>query len=151
MPNLSMPRVHYATQLFRPNQEVRYHELLHCISVNSRFPEVARTTVFTDHCELPIINDHVHCLPIDRRATYSDFLALGNESAQDYDYFIFCNTDILLTRSFFELLPHITLPTTLGCITRREVNGELPPKMDPAYTQDSCVLLSHSFNEQLLK
>lgn len=139
------PRLHFASQLYRPRREDDASRLLADLESNLRLPFVMRATVFLDGCEPPWHRPEVRFVSLNRRATYADFLGLMQEEASaDSDatptHLLFANSDIVFDEAIGRAAAALTRSDWGICLTRRERDGGYPAGIEPLQSQDAWLL-----------
>jgi hypothetical protein len=138
------PRLHFATQLFRPRRQADGPRLLADLESNLRLRFVTRATIFLDGCEPPWQRPGVRFVPLHRRATYADFLGLLEvepvEPSASPTHLLFANSDIVFDDSIGRAAAAVTQPDWAICLTRRERDGSYPAGIEPLQSQDAWLL-----------
>lgn len=138
------PRLHFASQLYRPRREAEASRLLADLESNLRLPFVTRATVFLDGCEPPWHRPEVRFVSLNRRATYADFLGLMQEEFADSDapptHLLFANSDIVFDEAIGRAAAALTRSDWGICLTRRERDGSYPAGLEPLQSQDAWLL-----------
>ncbi len=144
-------KVHFATQLYRPDSEGVFHRILHVLEQNLAQPWVSSGTVFLDRCQMPWKHPVLSCISLDRRATYADFLSLasGHNSGQA-SHLLFANSDILFDQGIEQLASHLISTGSVACITRTELSGSAPAGVEKLQSQDAWMLRCQEMDPLLL-
>lgn len=146
------PRLHFASQLYRPRRAAEGQRLLATLERNLRLPWINRATIFLDGIEPPWQRPQVRFLPLNRPATYSDFLELmaGAEPAEGSTHLLIANSDIVFEESIARVAAAISRPNWAICLTRRERDGTYPTGIAPLQSQDAWLLAQQEPDPQLL-
>lgn len=138
------PRLHFASQLYRPARTADGPRLLEALERNLRLPFVTAATVFLDGCEPPWQRAGVRFVPLQHRATYADFLTLMQEGPAESDlaptHLLFANSDIVFDEAIGRVAQAVSRPDQAICLTRRERDGSYPAGIEPLQTQDAWLL-----------
>lgn len=148
------PRLHFACQLYRPARDADAKRLLDTLERNLRLPFVTRATIFLDGCEAPWQRPNVRFVPLQRRASYADFLALMREESMEAEpvptHLLFANSDIVFDDGIKRVAAAVSRPDWAICLTRRERDGAYPAGIEPLQSQDAWLLTWQSPDPLLL-
>jgi hypothetical protein len=144
MSDPTTPRLHFATQLYRPRRQADGPRLLAALVSNLQLPFVTGATIFLDDCEPPWHRPEVRFVRLNRRATYADFLELMQAGTAkpkvSPTHLLFANSDIIFDDGIARAAAALTRPDWAICLTRRERDGSYPPGIEPLQTQDAWLL-----------
>lgn len=142
---------HYATQLYRPEKPEGFARLLAGIEANLQLPGLDRATIFLDCCDPPWSHPAVEWIPLQRRASFSDFLELAmKQEVTGVTHLLFANSDIVFDGEIARLAAVVTDPQWVICLTRRELDGAFPIGLEPLQSQDVWLVKCQQFASLLL-
>lgn len=143
--------LHYATQLYRPDDDTHYRRLLFGLERNLSLLALEHATIFLDNCMPPWKHPRVTWINLDRRATFGDFLSVANSNQDTSDHLLFANSDIIFDEEIGKLAEAMRQPEWVSCLTRREIDGSYPQGIDPLQTQDAWLLMKQPIPTLLLE
>jgi hypothetical protein len=133
-------KVHFATQIYRPDSERGYNRILQTLEYNLSQPWIGKGTVFLDHCTLPWHHPALTTITLDRRATYADFLYLATGEKEPTSHLLFANSDIVFDQGIEQLAKKLTSTNSVACITRCELSGAVPAGVEKLQSQDGWMI-----------
>jgi hypothetical protein len=148
--------IHYVTQLYRPIDTPSYMRLVEGLKRNLLMPGLVAATIFLDGCTPPFRNQLVKWVPSRSRASFADFLRIGDTSAsslQDVNtgsHILFANTDIVFDSSINKLMMALSDPSWAACLTRHELDGSFPQGIEPLQSQDAWMLMRQPISKRMI-